>query len=239
MDRIALGTCIYLLLASTATPQRDSPQQALALFSYDKGIQFSTQEQEVFNRDGVRVSILSFAVTSTTRADGFLVEPQSTKGKTGAIIWMHSSGPFQQLPDAILMAQVGAVSLLIGPSGPDWNSPSETWAAGMQETVISIRRGVDLLLKRGDVDAQRLGFVGHSYGALMGVDAAAAGRRFKAAVFEVGLPGMTTHIRTAPIQFAQQIRKKLGPRLNSVLSKIEPLDAIHYVGLAPWRDTNG
>jgi dipeptidyl aminopeptidase/acylaminoacyl peptidase len=86
------------------------------------------------------------------------------------------------------------------------------------------------LLKRSDIDARRLGFVGHSYGALMGVDAAAADRRFKAAVFEVGLPGMTMHIRTAPIEFAQRIRKKFGPQLNSVLSKIEPLDAIHYVG---------
>ncbi len=69
---------------------------------------------------------------------------------------------------------------------------------------------------------------------MIGVDAIAADRRFRAAVFEVGLPGMSVHIRTAPIAFAATLRTRLGPELDSALSQIEPLDAIHYVGeLAP------
>ena len=59
----------------------------------------------------------------------------------------------------------------------------------------------------------------------MGIDAVASDRRFKAAVFEVGLPGMSVHLRTAPIPFAADIRKRLGPQLDSALSLIEPLDA--------------
>jgi len=37
----------------------------------------------------------------------------------------------------------------------------------------------------------------------MGIDAVASDRRFKAAVFEVGLPGMSVHLRTAPIPSPQ------------------------------------
>ncbi len=130
----------------------------------------------------------------------------------------------------MLLAQAGAVSLLINPIGPNWDQPAETWRGPMIDAVVSIRRGVDLLLQRSDVDPQRLAFVGHSYGAMMGIDAVASDRRFKAAVFEVGLPGMSVHLRTAPIPFAADIRKRLGPQLDSALSLIEPLDAIHYVG---------
>jgi hypothetical protein len=53
-------------------------------------------------------------------------------------------------------------------------------------------------------------------------------------VFEVGLPGRSVHIRTAEVSFAAAIRKKFGTQLDSALSLIEPLDAIHYVSvLAP------
>lgn len=44
---------------------------------------------------------------------------------------------------------------------------------------------------------------------------------------------MSVHLRTAPIPFAADIRKRLGPQLDSALSLIEPLDAIHYVGSLP------
>jgi dipeptidyl aminopeptidase/acylaminoacyl peptidase len=110
---------------------------------------------------------------------------------------VHSSGVFQQLPDAMLLAQAGAVSLLINPIGPNWGQPAETWRASMIDAVVSIRRAVDLLLQRSDIDPQRLGFVSHSYGAMMGIDGGASDRRFKAAVFEVGLAGMSVHLRTA------------------------------------------
>ena len=42
------------------------------------------------------------------------------------------------------------------------------------QTVIDLRRGVDLLRSRSDVDPKRIGFVGHSYGAHTGAILAAA-----------------------------------------------------------------
>ncbi len=203
-------------------------------FTYDRALPLDIREHEVAIRNGIRVATLNFAVMPTVRAAGLLVTPSQSGNKTGAIVWVHSGGSFEQLPDAILLAQAGAVSLLIDPIAPDWDAPAATWRERMVQAVVSIRRGIDLLLQRNDVDPQRLGFVGHSYGAMIGVDAVAADRRFRAAVFEVGLPGMSVHIRTAPIAFATELRKRLGPGADSALSLIEPLDSIHYVGaLAP------
>jgi dienelactone hydrolase len=206
----------------------------LSAFAYDKTLPLDIQEQEMAVRSGIRVARLSYAVAPAVRADCLLVTPSQSTAKTGAIVWMHSSGYFEQLPDAMLLAQAGAVSLLVNPIAPDWGAPAATWHQPMVQAVVSIRRGVDLLLQRTDIDPQRIGYVGHSYGAMIGADAVSAARRFHAAVFEVGLPGMSVHIRTAPIAFALDLRAKLGPQLDSALSMIEPLDAIHYVGaLAP------
>jgi hypothetical protein len=205
-----------------------------ATFTYDSALPLNIREHEVATRNGVRVATLNFAATPTAQAEGLLVTPSRGKTKTAAIVWMHSGGSFEQLPDAMLLAQAGAVSLLIDPISPDWSAAATTWRERMVQAVVSIRRGVGLLLQRNDIDPQRLGFVGHSYGAMIGVDAVAADRRFRAAVFEVGLPGLSVHIRTAPIAFAADIRTRLGPELDSALGPIEPLDSIHYVGaLAP------
>ena len=71
---------------------------------------------------------------------------------------------------------------------------------------------------------------------MIGADAVAADRRFRAAVFEVVLQGMSVRLRTSPTPFASGIRARLGPQLEAALGRIEPLDAIHYVGaLAPRR----
>lgn len=218
--------CCFLALSLFAAAQQS--------FNYDKNLPLDVHQHEVAIRNGISIVLVNIAVTADVRADCLLVAPERVKGKTGAVIWMHSSGFFEQLPDAILLAQAGAISLLISPIIPDWSATPETWRPSMVQAVVSVRRGVDLLLQRSDVDPQRLAYVGHSYGALIGVDAAASDHRFRAAVFEVGLPGMSVHIRTAEASFAAAIRKKFGPQLDSALSLIEPLDAIHYVGgLAP------
>lgn len=126
-------------------------------FDYDRSFPLDPHERELSVLNGTRVALLNFAVTPSMRADGLLVTPPPGKSKAGAIVWVHSSGAFQQLPDAMLLAQAGAVSLLINPIGPDWDQPAETWRGPMINAVISIRRGVDLLLQRSDVDPRRLG----------------------------------------------------------------------------------
>jgi fermentation-respiration switch protein FrsA (DUF1100 family) len=57
--------------------------------------------------------------------------------------------------------------------------------------------------------------------------------RFRTAVFEVGLLGMSIHIATSPHPWAQQFQKELGANLQSYLQAIEVVDAKNYIGHAP------
>ena len=201
-------------------------------FDYDKNAPVDLKEELAGVRDGIRVSFVNYANPKGGRTYGMLVLPARIKGKTAAIVWTHSNGFYSQLPDAMLMARDGAISLLLELSASTENGDAARLE--MLRSVISLCRGVDILTARPDVDPQRIGFVGHSYGAMMGTVAAAVDKRFKAAVFEVGLLGMSIHIRTSPHPWAESVRAEKGDKLEEFLAAIEPLDAGHYVGhLAP------
>ena len=80
------------------------------------------------------------------------------------------------LEEAILLAHAGAVSLLTDapmvrpgflPEKGELKGEIQNAEASRQQ-VIDFRRGVDLLIARGGVDAGRIAFVGHSYNAHTG-----------------------------------------------------------------------
>jgi len=153
--RVALATLAVALRLSAA----DLPP-----LDYDHSTPLDLKESPVTVRDGIRVSLISYANPSGGRTDGMLVVPPAGIGRTAGIVWAHSSGYFNQLPDAMLMARDGAVSLLV-----DLSFSTDSAAAARTEmirSITSLRRAVDILAARPDIDPARIGFVGHSYGAM-------------------------------------------------------------------------
>lgn len=213
-------TVLPLLLAAAAHAQ---------LFDYDKSAALHFTQKEVDNRDGVRLYSCTFDIPSG-KATGYLITPAGP-GRHPAIVWMHSNGALSWVPDAMRMARSGAVSLSIDtPSGGD---TAQAFRDGMIGTVVGIRRAVDVLEARADVDPGRIAYVGHSFGAMMGADAVSVDRRFKTAVFEVGLLGMDVHIATSPGSWAAGVRKELGDKLPGFIKIIEVLNTSHYLQQAP------
>jgi dienelactone hydrolase len=200
------------------------------VFDYYKNAPLNFTQKEMDNRDGVRLSSCSFE-TKDGKANGYLVEPTAA-GAHPAIVWMHSNGPLNWVADATLLAQSGAVSLIIDPPSGGGND-AEAFRNAMIDAVVAIRRAVDVLETRQNVDPKRIAYVGHSFGAMMGANAISVDRRFRAAVFEVGLLGMDVHIATSPHPWAAGIRKDLGDKLPAFLKAIEPLDTSHFLPQAP------
>jgi dienelactone hydrolase len=66
-------------------------------------------------------------------------------------------------------------------------------AAEQVQTIVDLRRAVDVLVARPDVDPARLGFIGGSYGAAMGGILAGVEPRIGAFVLAVGDAGFLAH----------------------------------------------
>jgi pimeloyl-ACP methyl ester carboxylesterase len=93
------------------------------------------------------------------------------------------------------------------------------------ETVIDLRRAIDFVTTRAQVDANRIGYVGHSFGALFGGILAGVEKRVKALVLMAGV-GSFTDVAAA------NIPSLIGQALEEYRQGLAPIDPIHFIGHA-------
>jgi dienelactone hydrolase len=230
-----LSAVLWILLAASASAQ-DFTQLA-ALYDYDKTASLTFERKELDHRAGYKAWSIRFALPKAGTMTGYLVTPdvpsRAASSCHPAIVWMHSSGAIGFLGDAVLMAKAGAVSMIVQsvdglPSADAEDAKNQSIA-----DIVGLRRAADILQSRADVDPARLAFVGHSYGSMMGAVAISVDSRFRAAVFEVGLLGMSIHIGTSPGAWATGVRKDLGDKLPHFLDVLSIVDDKNYIGHAP------
>jgi len=162
---------------------RPSYPDLLPRFDYDSGSGLDMRETDVQKREKVRLIELNYSGASGDRVPAYLLIP-SGGGPFPAIIWAHwlmKGSPLANkdefLEEALVLARSGVVSLLIDApqARNDWvEAKGSTLEQVKQQSeaaahqVIDLRRGVDLLWGRADVDRHRIAFVGHSWDAHVG-----------------------------------------------------------------------
>jgi dienelactone hydrolase len=164
-------------------PPKPSYPDLLPRFDYDSHAGLEMRETDVQKRDKVRLIELNYAGASGDRVPAYLLIPPGG-GPFPAIIWGHwlkKGSPLANkdefLEEAVALARSGVVSLLIdapqvrhewveATGGPLEAAKQQSEAAVHQ--VTDLRRGVDLLYGRADVDRKRIAYVGHSWDAHVG-----------------------------------------------------------------------
>jgi cephalosporin-C deacetylase-like acetyl esterase len=220
----------------TYTPAPPIPIADLRpLFDYDPGAELDVEEAGVEYHGQVVVHDLSYASPMGGRVTAYLVVPPG-EGSFAGILFAHPGDGSRAsfLSEALTLAQAGGgVSLLVD---SPWARP-KPWRQDLDYTpahdrdmyiqeIVDLRRAVDLLASRGDVDPDRIGFIGHSYGAHIGGVLSGVETRIKAYVFMVGVPSLSERI-------PRRITSALpADDLAAYLEATRPFDAIHYVGHA-------
>ncbi|HEX8991746.1 MAG TPA: acyl-CoA thioester hydrolase/BAAT C-terminal domain-containing protein [Anaerolineales bacterium] len=199
----------------TATPP---PYQDLVhLFDYEQSAPLDIHEQGVVDYRDTPMHDISYAGADGSRVTAYLVVP-SGKGPFAAILFLHGGGgdrhDFQFA--AANLAKLGAVGLLV--DGPVADTGTESDHAQIIRLIINLRRGIDLLAARPDVDPQRIGYVGFSNGADLGGVLAGVDKRIKAYVLQSG-----------DSRHSQQV---LAMGNKSFYTLMAPLDGINYIGHA-------
>lgn len=155
----------------------------LPRFDYDSHTGLEMRETDVHKRGNIRLIELNYAGASGDRVPAYLLIPPGG-GPFPAIIWGHwlmKGSPLANkdefLDEAVILARSGVVSLLIDAPQVrhDWvEDKGGTLATIKQQSeaalhqVTDLRRGVDLLYGRPDVDRKRIAYVGHSWDAHVG-----------------------------------------------------------------------
>ena len=118
-------------------------------------------------------------------------DPGGTASRGPGIAWWHwldteapDGNRTEFLDEAVDWAARGAVSVLPQGRFPWTQAPDSSSAdtAAIADEVLRLRRCLDVLVGRSDVDAGRLAVVGHDYGAMFGLLALAFDGRPRGAV---------------------------------------------------------
>ena len=181
--RRGLGAGLAVGLLALAACGGTSPP---ATFAYDRHEPFRYANAGRVNHDyPIRIYDVSFASARSGRVHAYLVVPPG-EGPFPAVIWAHGSGGTRDdliLPATWLAAR-GAVSLVV--DDPFERDPSLNYAsderqlAAITQQIVDLRRTVDLLQSRRDVNPKRIGFMGLSFGAMQGAVLSGVDSRIRA-----------------------------------------------------------
>ena len=234
--------CLLLLVGASceASLAQNQPIDELRrLFDYDQKTALDVREIGVINRDGVRIHDITYASPKSGRVTAYLVVP-AERGRFAGVVFGHwgNGTRTEFLPEAMLYARAGVVSLLVDdldvrPAPWRRSAPgSEPQAVrdNFIQSVVDLRRGIDLLRARSDVDPNRIAYVGHSAGAHWGAILSAVDRRLKTVVLMAGIPSETTILLESDdpdyVSFRETSPKD---ELDRYFKAVTSLDAINYV----------
>jgi cephalosporin-C deacetylase-like acetyl esterase len=190
-SKILIAATSAMLLIGTASPQ-DAVKTDTRHFDYSEAAPLGISDVSVQQRDGVSVHDIKFVSPNGGNVPAYLVLPKGS-GTYAAILWGHWLMPNSSvsnreefLNEAIAIAPAGVISLLIdAPQARPGFKPSPNPVLIAQQ-VIDLRRGIDLLRARPDVDSKRIAYVGHSWDAGTGAILDAVDKRIAAFVFMGG-----------------------------------------------------
>ncbi|HEX5469175.1 MAG TPA: hypothetical protein VFW80_09025 [Gaiellaceae bacterium] len=176
------------------------PADLLRQFDYDSAAPLDVREVKAESRDGATVHDITYAGPAG-RIDAFLVVPAGN-GPFPAVEFMPGApgARYTFFGEAIDLAGAGVVSLL--PDPPYARPPIEEVVTfepsdkdGIVQEVREMRRGIDLLVSRPEVDPSRLGYVGFSWGASLGGILSAVERRVHSFVLMSPVPRLSIDLR--------------------------------------------
>jgi cephalosporin-C deacetylase-like acetyl esterase len=236
-------TLLVALLFSASSPLLAQDPKLVRHFDYEKTTPLDIKNLGIDSRGEARIYDITYASPKGGAVPAYLVVPAKAKGPFAAIIWGHwywqnaeMRNRKQFLGEAVALASTGVVSLLT--DGPvarrghvqDRTPLNEQQATDMVQQVIDMRRGLDLLLARKDVDPHRIAFVGHSYNASVGAILSGVDKRFKAFVLMAGTMSDEVDLKS---ESYQNFRKKVGPeKFDSFMAAHSYLDCGKYVSHA-------
>jgi dienelactone hydrolase len=199
----------------------------LRLYDYNASAPLDVKEIKAEQKDGATVHDITYAGPEG-RIDAYLTIPDGD-GPFPAVLFMPGApgARFTFYTESLELAQRGIASLL--PDPPYARPPIEDVVNftpadrdGIVQEVVEMRRGIDLLVSRDDIDSNRLGYVGFSWGGSLGAIFSAVERRVGSFVLMSLVPRLSADMR--------RLGEERGASdLAGYEAAMKPIDAVNYL----------
>ena len=207
-------------------------------FDYDSGLPHDIRPAGSRTNDVSTTTEFTYATPYDRRRAAALVRPHGD-GPFPATLYVHwyepaaaDSNRTQFLEEAEAMAARGAASLLIETiwSDRDWflkRTQAEDRRMSIEQ-VVELRCVLDLLLDRPDIDAKRLAYVGHDFGAMYGVVLGSVDPRPACYVLMAGTPRFPDWFLYYP-----QLEGEARTSFEREMSDLDPIGRVPDLAPAP------
>jgi WD40 repeat protein/dienelactone hydrolase len=235
---IVSASAAAIPLAPTAAPAAAATD---TVFDYDPKGALDIQEVGAGQHDaGFTTHDLSFASPKGGRVPAYLVIPDGP-GPFAGLLLMPGSGGIRGGPllrYAQDLAKTGVVSLLM--DGPETRFPHDgplfRWTeedrAIVVQYVVDLRRGIDLLIARPEVDPKRLGYIGIGFSGAMGGVLAGVDKRIKAYVLNAAPANYVAEIMAPSHPLYAALHEVPQAQQQRWAAAYDPVQADHYVSRA-------
>lgn len=216
-------------------------REGRSLFEYDAAapLEIEREEPPFIDNDAYLAYHLTYVSPMGGRVPAFLLVPR-TDGPHPGLVMMHGLGDSKsaELPFARRFAAAGAVVLVIDApfarEGRRDEPPISFTERDREEhiqLIVDLRRAVDLLSAREDVDPQRIAYHGFSYGGMVGGLLAGVEDRLAAYALIVADGGLVQHY-TGPDDEDGPLSDLTPADRERWLALMEPLESLYFVGHA-------
>jgi dienelactone hydrolase len=237
MQRRLVCTAVLMLTGAHGVAAQERFEDLARMFDYSPATALDVRQQDSALVDSVVVRDISYASPQGGRVPAYLVVPVRAAGPFAGIVFVHwgQGNRSEFVSEAIALAHRGAESLLIDAPFNRLDDPNRDKPVvqgehdGYVQLVIDIRRGIDLLRSHAEVDASRIGYVGHSLGATWGGVVAGIDHRVKALVLMGGLPTLTDYDFPDPLIRQQALSRKPADR-EAYERALTPINPVRFVG---------
>lgn len=230
-------------VATTPTSGAAPSGEVTRLFDYDRRQPLAITTQQTWQEaDGITAASISYASPKGGRVPALLLVPGG-RGPFAGVIVQHGMPATKEdmLLAGVDLARTGAVVILID---APFNRPQHGGTRTRPLTftpkdrdeqvqlIVDLRRAVDLLVARPDVDQARLAYVGVSYGAAMGGLLAGVEHRLKAYVLAAGDGGLVSHLTRPDSPHRLEFQSLPATQRARWLKVMRPIEPINFIGRA-------
>lgn len=215
-------------------------QENIHLFDYDQQLPLDIVEVKSWKDGDVTFTDITYASPKGGRVPATLIEPPGSGPFAGVII-QHGLPSNRQAEYKIgkLYADMGAVVIAIDApfARPEnENRPpllfTEQDREDQIQLIVDLRRAIDLLATRQNVDPNRLAYVGVSYGGMIGGLLAGVEDRLQAYVLVVGGSGLVNHHMIEIEGMITPLDEMTEEEKKQWIDTMWPIEAVHYISHA-------
>lgn len=222
--------------------QTPNSRDFVEYYDYEASLPLNVSEETIKDEGIYRVLKVYFDSVNGERVPGLLSLPVK-EGKVPCVVFLHGYGGKKEdiLAMAGVVAKEGYAIMAIDAEyhgerkeeGKELYSPNVTDSVrGIIQTVIDLRRAVDYLETKPEIEREKIGYVGGSMGGILGAIFVGVEPRIKAAALIVAGGNMSLMVRESQHPTMPAVREYLEMEnitYGELQELLDPIDPINFI----------